>query len=137
MVSRLPTPAKNRSAPAAGSDARAVNNRVNYLPPRGTAPKGPLHVAMADALRSSDTLGTLMQRLQRSRQRMADIHALLPIGMRSAVQAGPLDEEGWSLLVANAAVAAKLRQMLPQLATELLSRGWPEVPIRLRIQSAR
>ena len=137
MVSRLPTPAKAGSAHANSSDARAAKNRVNYLPPRGAAPKGPLHVAMADALRSNDTLGTLMQRLQRSRQRMVDIQAFLPTGLRSAVQAGPLDEEGWSLLVANAAVAAKLRQMLPELAAELRARGWPEVPIRLRIQSAR
>lgn len=137
-MSRLPTAFKTGPGQSAKNGAQnGVKNSANYLPPRGAAPKGPLHVAMADALRKNDTLGTLMQRLQRSRQRMADISALLPAGLRSAVQAGPLDEEGWSLLVANAAAAAKLRQMLPQLAAELLSRGWPEVPIRLRIQSAR
>lgn len=91
---------------------------------------------MGEALRSNETLGSLMQRLQASRQRMACIAPLLPAALRSAVQPGPLDDEGWALLVAHAAAAAKLRQMLPQLAAELLAQGWPDVPIRLRVQVA-
>ncbi len=92
---------------------------------------------MGEALRSNETLGSLLQRLQRSRQRMACIEPLLPPALRDSVQAGPLDEEGWSLLVANAAAAAKLRQMVPHLAAELLAQGWPEIPIRLRVQARR
>jgi hypothetical protein len=137
MVSRLPTPIKADPASDKPGGAGAPRNTANYLAPRHAGPKGPLHVAMAEALRSSDTLGSLMQRLHRSRQRMADISRLLPEGLQGAVQPGPLDEEGWSLLVANAAAASKLRQMLPQLAAELQIRGWPEVPIKLRIQSRR
>jgi hypothetical protein len=45
-----------------------------------------------------------------------------------------LDEDGWSLLVANAAAAAKLRQLLPHLQEALLSQGFNEVPIRLKVQ---
>jgi len=109
---------------------------ANRHTPRATPPGG-LHVAMGEALRSNETLGSLLQRLQRSRQRMACIAPLLPPALLESVQPGPLDEEGWSLLVANAAAAAKLRQMVPQLAAELLAQGWPEVPIRLRVQSRR
>lgn len=99
------------------------------------APSGGLHVAMDAALRNNETLGSLLQRLQASQQRMACIAPLLPAALRSSVQAGPLDETGWALLVANAASAAKLRQMLPELSAELQARGWPELPIRLRVQA--
>jgi hypothetical protein len=61
----------------------------------------------------------------------------MPLALRESVRAGPLDDEGWSLLVDNAAAAAKLRQMLPELAAELLAKGWQELPIRLRVQAAR
>ena len=92
---------------------------------------------MDAALRNNETLGSLLQRLQQSRQRLECIAPLLPAPLQGAVQAGPLDEAGWSLLVANAAAAAKLRQMLPELAAELLAQGWPELPIRLRVQTSR
>ncbi len=92
---------------------------------------------MDAALRNNETLGSLLQRLQASSQRLACIAPLLPDALRASVQAGPLDDTGWSLLVANAASAAKLRQMLPALAAELQAQGWPELPIRLRVQARR
>jgi hypothetical protein len=92
---------------------------------------------MDTALRNNETLGSLMQRLQASTQRMACIAPLLPPALLTTVQAGPLDEDGWSLLVSNAASAAKLRQLLPELAAELVAQGWPELPIRLRVQARR
>lgn len=95
---------------------------------------GGLHVAMGDALRNNETLGSLLQRLQQSRQRMACITPLLPAALSSTVQPGPLDEKAWTLLVTHAAGAAKLRQMLPQLQAELLAQGWPDLPIKLRVQ---
>ena len=56
---------------------------------------------------------------------------------RQCLQAGPLDEAGWSLLVANSAAAAKLRQMLPQLQAELQHHGKPVAEIRLRVRRGR
>jgi hypothetical protein len=51
------------------------------------------------------------------------------------VAPGPVDEEGWSLLAANAAVAAKLRQIKPRLETILQERGWQVSSIRIKVQS--
>ena len=108
---------------------------TRYLP--RALPPGVKHVAMDAALRSNETLGSLLQRLQASTQRLACIAPLLPPALLTTVQAGPLDEEGWSLLVNNAASAAKLRQMLPELAAELQAHGWNDLPIRLRVQARR
>ena len=54
--------------------------------------------------------------------------------LMASVQPGPLDEDGWSLLVANAAVAAKLRHLLPRLEADaealqadLDARLWPRL----------
>ena len=92
---------------------------------------------MDAALRNNEALGSLLQRLQHSRQRLACIAPLLPAALQGAVQPGPLDKTGWSLLVANAAAAAKLRQMMPELAAAMQAQGWPELPIRLRVQVKR
>ena len=92
---------------------------------------------MATALQGSEVLTSLMQRLQLSRARWQAIAVLLPEGLLDAVQPGPLDEKGWSLLVAHAAAAAKLRHMLPQLQAELVARGFQALPIRLRVQLGR
>ena len=55
--------------------------------------------------------------------------------MRDQVRAGPIDDEGWSLLASNAAVAAKLRHLLPRFADTLREQGWPELPIRVHIRA--
>lgn len=91
--------------------------------------------ALAAALDRSQPLTVLLQRLQRSRERFAAIEPQLGEGLRSAVRAGPLDDTGWTLLVSGGAAAAKLRQLLPQLQAALLEQGWPELPIRVRVQS--
>lgn len=44
----------------------------------------------------------------------------------------PIDEDGWSLLAANAAVAAKLRHLLPRLEGLLAQAGLPG-RIRLKL----
>ena len=92
---------------------------------------------MDAALRNNEALGSLLQRLRQSKRRLACVAPLLPTTLQAAVQAGPLDETGWSLLVANAAAAAKLRQMMPELAAALQAQGWSDLPIRLRVQVKR
>jgi broad-specificity NMP kinase len=47
-----------------------------------------------------------------------------------------VDEQGWSLLAANAAVAAKLRQLQPRLEDRLRDRGWQVSAIRIKVQSS-
>lgn len=85
------------------------------------------------ALDQSTSLARLVQRLQESNARFEAVRELLPKPMRTLVRAGPVDEEGWSLLVANAAAAAKLRHLLPLLDQALRDGGWPPTPIRLKI----
>jgi hypothetical protein len=89
------------------------------------------------ALERSDSLNTLMQRLRRSQQCMEAIRASLPNGLHPYVQAGPIDDEGWTLLVANAAVSAKLRQMLPRFMETLAKKGLKVNAIRLKVQTHR
>jgi len=82
-------------------------------------------VPISDALRAHDTLAQLGQRLEASRRRLHLIAPALPGHLLASLQAGPLDEEGWSLLAANAAVAAKLRHLLPRLEALLAQAGCP------------
>ena len=49
---------------------------------------------------------------------------------------GPLDDESWTLLAANGAVAAKLRQLQPRIEQTLCSAGWPARALRIRISPA-
>jgi hypothetical protein len=92
---------------------------------------------MHQALARCEPLQRLQQRLAESSARMEAIRTLLPIGLQRAVLAGPVDDEGWTLLAANAGVAAKLRQLLPRLEQCLQNRGWPQNPkIKIRVQSS-
>jgi hypothetical protein len=51
------------------------------------------------------------------------------------VRPGSLDAEGWTLLAANTAVAAKLRQLQPRLESALLDAGWPAGALRIKVQA--
>ena len=92
-------------------------------------------LAINDALQQSEPLAKLRERLNGSQQRFEAILPCLPASLVPQVRPGPLDEEGWSLLASNAAVAAKLRHLLPRLEDVLRQRGWQSSPIRIRVQS--
>lgn len=114
------------------------------LRPRGRAaigrlspmsPRSPLAgtLAFSDALSGHAPLAALLQRVRESRERYDVIAPLLAGGLRSAVRPGPLDEEGWTLLAAHGAAAAKLRQLLPRLDARLRDAGWTPVAIKVRV----
>ncbi|MGM9484611.1 hypothetical protein ACS5PN_25680 [Roseateles sp. NT4] len=99
-------------------------------PPRYLAPKRvrasiPSPTPVAEALRAHEGLAQLNARLEASRRRLRIIAPALPGTLLASLQPGPLDEEGWSLLAANAAVAAKLRHLLPRLEALLAQAGLP------------
>ena len=96
----------------------------------------PLGLPLARALDQNASLANLARRLAQSNARYAAICLHLPEPMRTQVRAGPIDDEGWSLLASNAAVAAKLRHLLPRLTDTLREQGWPELPIRVHIRAA-
>ena len=99
------------------------------------SPAVPLPVSLERAIASSDRLTSLAARLRESEQRLASIAPLLPDSLAREVRPGPIDDEGWSLLVSNAAVAAKLRQLLPRLNDELRARSFRDLPIRVRLRA--
>ncbi|MBC8055094.1 MAG: DUF721 domain-containing protein [Rhizobiales bacterium] len=86
------------------------------------------------ALRSSAPLLRLQQLIQDSNARFETIRAGLPEALATHVKPGPVDDAGWSLLAANASVAAKLRQLQPRLEELLRERGWQVSAIRVKVQ---
>ena len=88
---------------------------------------------IAEALRAHEGLAQLGQRLEASRRRLRTISPALPGNLLVSVQAGPLDETGWSLLAANAAVAAKLRHLQPRLEALLSQAGLAPAVIRIKL----
>ncbi len=89
---------------------------------------------IAEVMRTSQTLSRLIDRLRESNAMYASILPLLPQALAASVRAGPLDEAGWSLLGANAAVAAKLRQLAPRFEERLRERGHAVVAVRIKVQ---
>lgn len=109
-----------------------MSSTPRYLGPRGGRASVPSPTPVADALRAHEGLSQLSARLEASRRRLRVIAPALPGNLMASVQPGPLDEDGWSLLVANAAVAAKLRHLLPRLEALLAHAGLPG-RIRLKL----
>jgi hypothetical protein len=85
-------------------------------------------------MRSSPALSSLVGRLRESNAMFAAIRPLLPAGLAASVRPGPLDEAGWSLLGANAAVAAKLRQLAPRFEERLRESGHAVAAVRIKVQ---
>ncbi|HEX2012607.1 MAG TPA: hypothetical protein VJN44_16900 [Roseateles sp.] len=100
-------------------------------PPASKAVPDPLPIG--SALAQHQGLARLGVLLQESNRRMAIVGVALPGAMRRFVQAGPIDEEGWTLLAANAAVAAKLRQLQPRLLELLAEQGIPPAKLRIKV----
>ncbi|HET9822274.1 MAG TPA: hypothetical protein VFQ16_10665 [Burkholderiaceae bacterium] len=94
----------------------------------------PLPEPLAGALARHGGLADLTARLARSRACFDALRGELPEALRDAVQPGPIDDAGWTLLAANAAVASKLRHLLPRLEAVLRSQGAAAPPIRIRIR---
>ena len=91
-------------------------------------------LGIADALRASAPLVRLGELMRRSNAYFSAIAPALPPGLATSVHAGPVDDEGWSLLCANASVAAKLRQLVPHLEQRLRDGGHAVAAIRIKVQ---
>ena len=102
-----------------------MSTAPRYLGPKGLRASIPSPTPVAEALRAHEGLNQLNARLEASRRRLRVIAPALPGNLLASLQPGPLDEDGWSLLAANAAVAAKLRHLLPRLEALLAQAGLP------------
>jgi hypothetical protein len=102
-----------------------------------TKPAVPLPKTLAGAMAGSDSLAGLAARMRESSERFEAVAPVLPEGLARELRPGPIDDEGWTILASNAAVAAKLRHLLPRLAEALRARRFRELPIRVRLASRR
>jgi hypothetical protein len=93
-------------------------------------------VPVLQACEDAPTLARLAQLARESRERLEVVSFLIPAPLRSAVRAGPIEGDGWCLLVEGNAAAAKLRQLVPALTAELQRRGTQVTSIRLKVQIA-
>ena len=92
---------------------------------------------LASAMQASQPLALLAERLRESKRRFDCIAPVLPDALAGQTQPGPVDEHGWTLLAANAAVAAKLRQLVPLLTARLAEQGFGEQPMRVKVHTRR
>jgi hypothetical protein len=92
-------------------------------------------IPLQEAAQQSPSLALLMGRVRESSERLLAIRSLLPAPLRSSIQAGPIEEGCWCLLVSSNAVAAKLRQLLPALQAHLNSKGLGVSSIRIKVQT--
>jgi hypothetical protein len=109
---------------------------VNPKPPSRPPPVTPNALGIEQALKQSAPLVRLQHLMRDSNARFDAIRSSLPTTLTPHVKPGPVDEEGWSLLAANASVAAKLRQLQPRLEDVLRERGWQVSSIRVKVQSS-
>ena len=108
---------------------------MNPKPPSRPPPVTPDALRLKQALQQSAPLALLQQLMRDSNARFDAIRPCLPAALSAHVKPGPVDDAGWSLLAANASVAAKLRQLQPRLEDVLRERGWPVSAIRVKVQS--
>jgi hypothetical protein len=90
---------------------------------------------ISQALNASASLSHLRRRLDDSRRRYAAVLPCLAASLAPHVTASPVDDGGWSLIAANASVAAKLRQLQPRIEQRLLDCGFAPVPVKIKVRS--
>lgn len=91
-------------------------------------------IPLQQAVQESPTFARLASRVRESSERLQAIRGLLPAPLRASIQAGPIEEGSWCLLVSSNAVAAKLRQCIPALQAHLNSQGLGVESIRIKVQ---
>lgn len=89
------------------------------------------------AITQSASLASLLDVHRRSVHYLDAIQSVLPAGLGPQIKAGPIDEDGWCLLVQHNAAGAKLRQLLPSITAHLRAKGFPVNQIRIKVMSTR
>ena len=92
-------------------------------------------ISLEQAAKESPALAQVVGQARESADRLRAIQELMPPAMRPLVKAGPIEGDGWCLLVTNSSAATKLRQLLPAFEAHLRSKGWNVQRIRLRVRS--
>ena len=108
--------------------------RAPLRPRSNNARQVPDPLPIAQALDGHSGLARLGVLLRESNRRLEIVAPALPGALTRFVRPGPIDEECWTLLAANAAVAAKLRQLQPRLEQMLQEEGLQPARLRVKVQ---
>ena len=119
------------------ADKSASRPQAFYAPLPSRQSVVPLARPLGESLAGDDSLASLMARVRASQARLDALADVLPGLLRQHLRAGPLDDDGWTILAANSAVASKLRHLLPTLAETLVAKGWQATAIRVKVQSTQ
>ena len=79
-------------------------------------------------------MARLMELQRESSRRLQTISELIPVQLRNEVQAGPIEDGVWCLLLSNNTTAAKVRQLLPAFESHLRVHDLDVKSIRLKIR---
>jgi hypothetical protein len=90
--------------------------------------------ALDELFSHAPQLHSLMDRLKQSQACLNAIGNILPPTLKAHVQAGPIDDEEWCLLVRSPAASTKLRQLEPRLLAHLERQGFRVSRIRIKVQ---
>lgn len=94
-------------------------------------------LSLEQALNAAPSLAALQQRIRYSQHCLDLVSHLLPVTLQPHVQAGPLQDGEWCLLVGSAAASTKLRQLVPALQQVLIQNGAQVSSIRIKIQASQ
>lgn len=110
--------------------------RFNSRPTTRNGRSGAIPAGASDYLRGDGPMAALMPTVNRLAKLEKDCASALPAMFK---QCDILQFEAGQLVLAtpNAALAAKLKQQLPQLQAALLGRGWQISAIKLKVQVTR
>ncbi|MCB2019120.1 MAG: DUF721 domain-containing protein [Hydrogenophaga sp.] len=91
--------------------------------------------SLEQAVCAEPSLSALQTRIRESIECLDAIQSLIPIPLRNHLQAGPLNDGEWCLLVRSPAAATKMRQLLPAISQRLTEAGYQINSVRLRVQA--
>lgn len=101
-----------------------------------TAFRTSMMLSLEQAVGAAPSLAALQQRIRDSQRYLEWVQPVLPTALRSQIKAGPVQDTEWCLLVSNASVSAKLRQLLPTLLATLSQNGAQITAIRIKVQAS-
>ncbi len=84
------------------------------------------------AISESNTLAQLLARIDQSQLCLEAILQRIPLGLHTSVQAGPLSDGVWCLLISNASAVAKLKQLTPIMLEVIQNEGLEVREIRFK-----
>jgi hypothetical protein len=98
-----------------------------------TPPLVPSALSLNQALQASQTLNDLRARIQMSERCLGVVRATLGPDLGQHLRAGPFTDGSWTLFSPHAALAAKLRQLLPRIQSALVREGLAVSEVRVKI----